>query len=619
MKTKPDGFEAFNNMGTSYVLGKDYKLAIQCFNRCLEINNNYAPAVSNLANLYNRRGDGDNSLKYSKKLKELLPDDPETTNTYAKALILNHNLGQAILLISDLVKKYPENDDFIINLATAYRESGEIKKTKQIVNERFKILFKRVKSGDRVQNLNLYFSQFASDRENLLTEEEIKYFKNKLYSEELYVDNKIILAKAFFEYYRNTKQYALSYEYLSLMNKLAFEIDEFDLKKEEAFFKKLGEDVKYPKLKMGKSSIIPIFVCGMPRSGTTLCEQILSAHSNVYGAGELRYLMQLTNIENSGHTDEKDLEEYFENIRDSKFLLQIRNDYLKMLQGLNPNKHGYVCDKMPHNFLMIDLIRNILPEAKIIYCKRSPLDNCFSLLTQRFVESRHQYCYDQKTLAEYYLLHEDLMNVWLNKYKNEIFVLDNENLVDNQKKVTEDLLNFCNLKWETICMKCLKFLKAMIKTIVQILFLIILFSLYGCGFKPIYKISDKNINTQDYSVEVINSPSREILQEISESLISNTDSNHQVLIKVEENMTPLIINTNGTISKYRIEIVIDYSLVNIDADKILVSDTVRGFSQYNVVTSEIENEETKKQMNKIATDKALQMMTSRLQSYLSKS
>ena len=168
-------------------------------------------------------------------------------------------------------------------------------------------------------------------------------------------------------------------------------------------------------------------------------------------------------------------------------------------------------------------------------------------------------------------------------------------------------------------MKCLKFLRAMIKTIVQILFLIILFSLYGCGFKPIYKISDKNINIQDYSVEVINSPSREILQEISESLISNSDSNHQVLIKVEENMTPLIINTNGTISKYRIEIVIDYSLVNIDADKILVSDTVRGFSQYNVVTSEIENEETKKQMNKIATEKALQMMTSRLQSYLSKS
>ena len=168
-------------------------------------------------------------------------------------------------------------------------------------------------------------------------------------------------------------------------------------------------------------------------------------------------------------------------------------------------------------------------------------------------------------------------------------------------------------------MKCLKFLRAMIKQVVRILFIIILFSLYGCGFKPIYKISDENIKAQDYSVEVINSPSREILQEINESLISNTDSNHQVLIKVEENMTPLIINTNGTISKYRIEIVIDYSLVKIDADKILVSDTVRGFSQYNVVTSEIENEETKKQMNIIATDKALQMMTSKLQSYLSKS
>ena len=159
----------------------------------------------------------------------------------------------------------------------------------------------------------------------------------------------------------------------------------------------------------------------------------------------------------------------------------------------------------------------------------------------------------------------------------------------------------------------------MIKTLIQISFIIFSVSLYGCGFKPIYKISDENISIQDYSVEVINSPSREILQEINESLISNIDSNHRVLIKVEENMTPLIINTNGTISKYRIEIVIDYSLLEIDADKILITDTVRGFSQYDVVTSEIENEETKKQMNKIATDKALQMMTSKLQSYLSRS
>ena len=168
-------------------------------------------------------------------------------------------------------------------------------------------------------------------------------------------------------------------------------------------------------------------------------------------------------------------------------------------------------------------------------------------------------------------------------------------------------------------MKCLKFLIAMIKKLILNSFIIFSFSFYGCGFKPIYKISDENISIQNYSVEVINSPSREILQEINESLISNIDSNHRVLIKVEENMTPLIINTNGTISKYRIEIVIDYSLLEIDADKILITDTVRGFSQFDVVTSEIENEETKKQMNKIATDKALQMMTSKLQSYLSRS
>ena len=110
----------------------------------------------------------------------------------------------------------------------------------------------------------------------------------------------------------------------------------------------------------------------------------------------------------------------------------------------------------PHNFLLIDLIRFILPEAKIIYCKRKPADNCFSLLTQRFVEGRHLYCYNQKTLAEYYQFHENLMNVWLEKFRKDIFILDNEDLVNNQKNITIELLKFCSLDWEDSCIEFYK-------------------------------------------------------------------------------------------------------------------------------------------------------------------
>ena len=183
----------------------------------------------------------------------------------------------------------------------------------------------------------------------------------------------------------------------------------------------------------------------------------MSAHSNAYGAGELRYLLQFTKLQDVLNKPEiENINQYFQDLKDKKILSTIRTNYLTSLANINRKGEKYICDKMPHNFLLIDLIRFIFPEAKIVYCKRKPEDNCFSLLTQRFVEGRHLYCYNQKTLAQYYLLHEKLMNVWLARFKKEIFVLDNEELVNNQKKVTIELLDFCGLKWEDSCMEFYK-------------------------------------------------------------------------------------------------------------------------------------------------------------------
>ena len=88
----------------------------------------------------------------------------------------------------------------------------------------------------------------------------------------------------------------------------------------------------------------------MPRSGTTLCEQILSTHSNVHGAGELRFMMQLTNLQDIVQPNEKTIDNYFESISASKNLSNIRSEYLRMLGNLNKTGVKYICDKMPHNF-----------------------------------------------------------------------------------------------------------------------------------------------------------------------------------------------------------------------------------------------------------------------------
>ncbi len=457
VEKNPNGFEAYNNMGTSYIIVKEYELAVKCFNKSLSISDKYYPAVNNLADLYARRGDGENSLKYSKVLLKIDSSSSNTISTYAKALVLNHNIDKAINLMEDLVNKHPDNEEFQINLATAYREIGNFERSKEIVDIGFKTLFKRRLKNEPVKNLIQFFAQYASDKKNLLDDQEIEFFSDRLNSNDLNVDQKITLARGFFEYFRNIKEFDESYKYLERMNELCFEIGDFDIKKEEILFEKLARHRSYPSIQIKESSVIPIFICGMPRSGTTLCEQILSAHSDVYGAGELRYLLQLTKLQDVINNPEiNNLEKYIKNIETKETLLSIRKEYLKLLSNINNQGERYICDKMPHNFLLIDLIRFILPEAKIIYCKRKPADNCFSLLTQRFVEGRHLYCYNQKTLAEYYQFHENLMNIWLEKFNKDIFILDNEELVNNQKDITVKLLKFCNLNWEDNCIEFYK-------------------------------------------------------------------------------------------------------------------------------------------------------------------
>ena len=156
-------------------------------------------------------------------------------------------------------------------------------------------------------------------------------------------------------------------------------------------------------------------------------------------------------------------------------------------------------------------------------------------------------------------------------------------------------------------------------------YLILIFlALYltNCGFKPIYKLSENNLNLDNFQIifNKENSTSREIEDEIKKLFVSNSKGGYDYKIEVvtSENITPILINPNGTVSKYRIEITIDYKLVSLSSDEIIVNDTVRGFSQYSVVTSEIENNEKRSRMIRTATNDALQIMISKLQSSLSR-
>ena len=160
----------------------------------------------------------------------------------------------------------------------------------------------------------------------------------------------------------------------------------------------------------------------------------------------------------------------------------------------------------------------------------------------------------------------------------------------------------------------------MLRINIFVLFLISLFIFSGCGFKPIYKKSDTEVDLASYKVVIENesSISRGIIEKIKETFGSPKDYSHIVSLNINESQDPLIINSNGTISKYRIEILINYVLSDNENDKILREDIGRGYAQYDVQESEITNIEKKKAMIKSATNEALQIMLSKIQGTLSR-
>ncbi|MFZ5503748.1 MAG: sulfotransferase [Pseudomonadota bacterium] len=196
----------------------------------------------------------------------------------------------------------------------------------------------------------------------------------------------------------------------------------------------------------GNPSSLPIFVVGMPRSGTTLTEQIIASHPDVYGAGELNYLMT---IANGGITASP---AYPDNIATCQpaDLMQWGNEYIQALQQHAPAVR-HITDKMPGNFIAIGLIHLILPNAKIIHVSRHPLDNCLSCFTQLFSDG-HGFTYDLAELGHYYADYLRLMAHWRSVLPGNAFLdVRYEDIVADKEAQARRLIEYCGLAWDDAC------------------------------------------------------------------------------------------------------------------------------------------------------------------------
>ena len=392
---KPDYADAYVNLGLVFNDINNLSNAIKSFFHALEINPSSFEACFNVAKALCKRGDINSSIIYHRKAIALQPKHAESRKILGDTLSTDGKFEEAASSYRHAIELKPDYAECY----RAYFSIGKFEKDDPLI-PRLREYCSDNELPDHTR-LHFYFALSRVEENQGNREEMIRY---------------LMLGSAL-------RKKELSYDHL---------VSSKDFEQIKSFFVKVANlGATYE----NQLPTRPIFVLGMPRSGTTLTEQIISSHSKVFGAGELEFLreaVQYCNWETSNGEVS-----VFENLR---------NYYANQILGLRGNP--YIVDKMPANFRWVGFIINALPEAKIVYLQRNPAAVCWSNFKQYFPATGMDFTFDLMDVSKYYLLHHDLMSYWSKMYPDKIYTLNYEELTENQEEETRKLFAYLGLDWE---------------------------------------------------------------------------------------------------------------------------------------------------------------------------
>jgi hypothetical protein len=251
--------------------------------------------------------------------------------------------------------------------------------------------------------------------------------------------------------FKSGKSFDRAFGHFQAANALQRETFSYDPEENSRLFDKLAEVYSRRFIadtrQFGADSELPVFIVGMPRSGTTLVEQILSSHALVHGAGEIEAFpgVMLSITEELGHAGPPP---ECISLIDRKLAAKYSAQYLQELQQYNPMARR-ITDKLPGNFVRIGLIKTLFPDARIVHCQRNPLDNCVSLFFHYFTALTCSF--ELTELGQYYLDYQRLMSHWQSLFPGEIFNVQYEELVTDQERVSKQLVDYLGLEWDEKC------------------------------------------------------------------------------------------------------------------------------------------------------------------------
>ena len=435
---KSDYAEAYCNLGVTYQEKGDLVSAVNAYKNAIDNDNNYPTAHNNLGKIFLASGEIDSSIEHLECAITLKSDFADAHNNLGSAFLRINKLNDAIKSYKKAIALKP---DFAVannNLGIAYLRKGDPKLASKFFENAITIT-----PGYATAHHNLSGVKVYKEKDKQVSLIESLLIENNLSQKERIYLN-FALAKA----YEDLGNHEELFKHLNegnrirkkeMSNSIADSEEHNELIK--LFFNSNNIKLTY----RDSLPIRPIFIVGMPRSGTSLVEQIISSHHEVYGAGEVNNFHKIIMPIIEKHAVNENY-----NLKNDEFAL-IRKQYSNSLERFYANEK-VITDKWILNFKTIGFILSAFPESKIVHLKRDARATCWSIYKHYFSDEGNRWAYDYQDLASFYKSYVGLMDYWHNLFPGKIYDISYEDLTSNQEKETRNLLKYCDLDWDENCL-----------------------------------------------------------------------------------------------------------------------------------------------------------------------
>lgn len=354
----------------------------------------------------------------------------------------SHELAKEYFLLA--IIKQPDSATHHYNIATSYRFFGDLDKAEVHLNKAIKL------NPNDAEAHHLRSGLVKQTQEN----NHIKEIQSTLASNSLSKNSQVKMFYALAKELEDIKDYSLSFKTLKQGADIQHTQVNYEIDKDVALFELIKSNYNanfFQEVHRGYKDSAPIFVLGLPRTGSTLVEQILSQDNSVISAGEINYFNQELTERASRLTTKKPIS------NEQNIALSTKINFYEVGQSYTQRVNQYLgsdsrfIDKLPNNFLQIGAIKKALPNAKIICMRRNPLDTCYAIYKTLFVNG-YPFSYDLVTLAKYYVLFDQLITHWYQQIPDSVYMLNYDELITDPIKNTQNLYDYCQLQWSKECL-----------------------------------------------------------------------------------------------------------------------------------------------------------------------